>query len=218
MAVRQPFWKCWRWKPIGFYPYTQVLRYWSLELIFKTKVNPEPGNHQIHLQITSLKISRFLPMATINMHMKFGIEISRQTWPSPRKPWYVAFRRTDGRTDRRTRWIQSTPSNLVWRGYNKELKQQMFHIYCDPFMHRSWIRNYTHLQLWNAIINLCPNFNGGLAKPPLKFVHGWTITSHKTWCVITYPCFRFMHTHSVEYAPTHDILWSGLRVTGTRMG
>ena len=32
---------------------------------------------------------------------------------------------------------------------------------------RVGISNYIHLKLWDAIIDLCPNFNGGLAdKPP----------------------------------------------------
>ena len=38
-------------------------------------------------------------MATINMHMKFEIEIPKQTWLMLRKPCRL---QTDGRTDRRT--------------------------------------------------------------------------------------------------------------------
>ena len=56
--------------------------------------------------MTSLKINRLLPMATINMHMKFEIEIPKQTWLMLRKPCRL---QTDGQTDRRTRWIQYTP-------------------------------------------------------------------------------------------------------------
>ena len=106
MATRRPFWK-WRcWKSIGSYPYTYVLCHWSLKLIFKAKVNLESGNQKIQygrqaaiLKVTSLKINRLLPMATINMHMKFEIEIPKQTWLMLRKPCRL---RTDGRTDGRT--------------------------------------------------------------------------------------------------------------------
>ena len=38
-------------------------------------------------------------MATINMHMKFEIEILKETWLMLRKPCRL---QTDGRTDRRT--------------------------------------------------------------------------------------------------------------------
>ena len=90
---------------------------WSLKLIFKAKVKLESGNQKIQygcqatiLKVTSLKINRLLPMATINMHMKFEIEIPKQTWLMLRKPCRLQTdRRTDGQTDRRTRWIQYTP-------------------------------------------------------------------------------------------------------------
>ena len=46
----------------------------------------ESGNKKIQyghqaaiLKVTSLKINRLLPMATINMHMKFEIAIPKQT-------------------------------------------------------------------------------------------------------------------------------------------
>ena len=42
-------------------------------------------------------------MATINMHMKFEIEIPKQTWLMLRKPCHLQTdRRTDGQMDRRT--------------------------------------------------------------------------------------------------------------------
>ena len=46
MAARQPFWKWCHWKSIGFYSYTQVLRNWSLELIFKGNVKLQTGNQK----------------------------------------------------------------------------------------------------------------------------------------------------------------------------
>ena len=124
MAARRPFWK-WRcWKSIGSYPYTLVLCRWSLKLIFKAKVKFESKNQKIQyghqaaiLKVTSLKINRLLPMATINMHMKFETEIPKQTWLMLRKP---CRRRTDGQTDRRTDKVNPVypPSNFVGRGYN----------------------------------------------------------------------------------------------------
>ena len=59
------------------------------------------------LKVTLLKIHRLLPMATINMHMKFGIEILKQTYAP--ETMSSTDRRTDGQTDGRTRWIQYTP-------------------------------------------------------------------------------------------------------------
>ena len=106
MAARRPFWK-WRcWKSIGSYPYKFVLCRWSFKLKFKAKVKLESGNQKIQygrqaaiLKVTSLKINRLLPMATINMHMKFKIEIPKQTWLMLRKPCRL---QTDGQTDGRT--------------------------------------------------------------------------------------------------------------------
>ena len=125
MVTRRPFWKRRCWKSIDSYPYTWVLRPWSLKLIFKAKVKLESGNQKIQygrqaaiLKLTSLRINRLLPMATINMHMKFEIEIPKQTWLMPRKPCRL---QTDGRTDRRTDGHGESsipPSNFVGRGYN----------------------------------------------------------------------------------------------------
>ena len=62
------------------------------------------------LKVTSVKINRLLPMATINMHMKFEIEIPKQTWLMLWKPCHLQTDgRMDRRTDRQTRWIQYTP-------------------------------------------------------------------------------------------------------------
>ena len=57
-------------------------------------------------------------MATINMHMKFEIEIPKQTWLMLRKPCRL---QTDGQTDRRTDKVNPVypPSNFVGRGYKK---------------------------------------------------------------------------------------------------
>ena len=61
-------------------------------------------------------------MATINMHMKFEIEIPKQTWLILRKPCRL---QTDGQTDGRTDKVNPVypPSNFVGRGYNDAKKE-----------------------------------------------------------------------------------------------
>ena len=119
MATRQPFRKWGHWKSIGSYPYTKVLCHWSLELIFKAKLKLKCGNQKIQhgcqaaiLKVTSLKINRLLPMTTINMHMKFEIEIPKQTWLMLRKPCHL---QTDGRTDGQGE-SSIPPLQLRWAG------------------------------------------------------------------------------------------------------
>ena len=116
MATRLPFWKWHIWKSIGFFPYTLVLCYWSLDLIFKAKQKLESGNRKIQdgrqtaiLKVTSLKINRLLLMATNNMRMKLEIEIPKQTWVTLRKPCRL---QTDGQTDK----VIPVYSILRWAG------------------------------------------------------------------------------------------------------
>ena len=40
---------------------------------------------------------------------------------------------------------------------------------------RTWISNYTHGFMLYIMTHPCPNFSGGLTKPPLKLGHGWEI-------------------------------------------
>ena len=59
-------------------------------------------------------------MATINMHMKFEIEIPKQTWLMLRKPCRLQTDgqtggRTDGRTDK-VNPVYPPPSNFVGGG------------------------------------------------------------------------------------------------------
>ena len=60
-------------------------------------------------------------MATVNMHMKFEIDIPKQTWLMLRKPCRL---QTDGRTDGQTDKVNPVypPSNFVGRGYNNKAK------------------------------------------------------------------------------------------------
>ena len=76
------------------------------------------------LKVTSLKINRLMPMATINMHMKFEIEIPKETWLMLRKPRRLQTDgRTNGQTDGRADGQGESsippppPSNFVGRGY-----------------------------------------------------------------------------------------------------
>ena len=82
--------------------YTSILCYLSLELIFKAKLKLESGNQKIQyghqaaiFKVTSLKISRLLPMTTINMHMRFEIEIPKQTWLRLWKPCHLQSPETE---------------------------------------------------------------------------------------------------------------------------
>ena len=64
-------------------------------------------------------------MATINMHMKFEIEIPKQTWLMLRKPCRLQTdRRTDGQTDKVNPVYP--PSNFVGRGYKDTQDQYMY--------------------------------------------------------------------------------------------
>ena len=93
-------------KSVDFYPYTQVLCTWSFELIFKTGLKLEPRNRTIQysrqatiLKVTKLKINWRLPMATINMHMKFKNVIPKQTPNTLRKLCLLQ---------------NAEPKNLIW--------------------------------------------------------------------------------------------------------
>ena len=50
---------------------------------------------------------------------------------------------------------------------------------------RAWMSNYSHWFMWNVIAHPCPNVNGGLGKPPLRFGYGTVITP-TLLCVISY--------------------------------
>ena len=55
--------------------------------------------------------------------------------------------------------------------------------------------------MWDAITHPCPNFNGGLFKPPLKLAHGLVITSPTIYVkTIAYPCLN-LNALSVEEGP-----------------
>ena len=59
-------------------------------------------------------------MATINMHMKFEIEIPKQTWTMLRKPCRL---QTDGQTDGRTDKVNPVymKANFVEWGYKNQM-------------------------------------------------------------------------------------------------
>ena len=81
-----------------------------MELIFKAKLKLESGNQKIQyghqaaiLKVTLLKINRLLPMSTINMHMKFDIEIPKQTWLTLWKPCHLQSPETE-KSNMAARW------------------------------------------------------------------------------------------------------------------
>ena len=115
--------------------------------------------------MTSLKINRLLPMATINMHMKFEIEIPKQTWLLLRKPCRL---QTDGRTDGQGE--SSIPlSNFVGRGYKDTNVLRMYLLNCcfwlnkndylwQLWVHYQWRAQYVEepeimiIEMWHLIL------------------------------------------------------------------
>ena len=101
-------------QPIGFYQYTQVLCYWSLELIFKAKLmsksgnqGPQYGRQAAVLNVTSLKICLW-PHSTYTWNLKLKFRSKFYVCPGN----HVVYRRTD----RRTRWFHYTPPPLTSLG------------------------------------------------------------------------------------------------------
>ena len=133
MAARRPFWKWSHWKSKGSYPYTQVLCYWSLELTTEkyNRAARQPFWKWRHWK----SISVLLPIDTINMHMKFEIEIPKQTRLMLRKPCCL---QTDGQMDGWTRLIQFTPSKFIGWGYKKIFKSWNFRIKINNMWHTCW--------------------------------------------------------------------------------
>ena len=96
LAAMRPFWKWHQWKSIGFIPYTKVMCYWTLDLIFRAKLKLESGNWKIQygcqaaiLKMTSREFMRLRPMATGIMHIKFEIGILKQTRVMQPKPCHL---------------------------------------------------------------------------------------------------------------------------------
>ena len=81
-----PFWKWHCWNSIALFPYTQLICYWSLDLIFRVKLKLHSGNWKIQygrqaaiLKVTLLKIKRRLSIHTGNLLLRFGLDIQCQT-------------------------------------------------------------------------------------------------------------------------------------------
>ena len=80
------------------------------------RVKIQYGHQVAILKVTSLEINRLLPMTTINMLMKFEIEIPKQTWLMLRKPCRLQTDRwTDGRRDGQGE-SSIPPFQLRWAG------------------------------------------------------------------------------------------------------
>ena len=99
-------------------------------------------------------------MATINMHMKFEIEMPKQTWLMLRKPCRL---QTEGRTERRTDKVNPVypPSNFVGQGYDKLIK---ICTVCN-------VRLYQELSLY--ILHNCYTFVMLLTKVFHRFLGWW---------------------------------------------
>ena len=86
-SKRRPFWKWHCWQSIGFYPYTKVLCYWSLGLIFKSKLKLESRNQKKSNMATRLPFWKwhhwrsigFCPqpqtICTCNLKQEFQIKL-----------------------------------------------------------------------------------------------------------------------------------------------
>ena len=104
MATRLPCWKWHIWKSIGFFPYTLVICYWSLDLIFKAKQKLESGNRKIQdgrqaaiLKVTSLKNSiGFCPWPPTTCIWNFKLKFQSKLELLSRN--HIAYRRTDRQT------------------------------------------------------------------------------------------------------------------------
>ena len=96
MAARWLFWKWHRWKSIGFIPYTQVMCNWSLNLIFKAKLNLESNmaTRQPFWKLHHWKSIGFDPWPQTK-YMQFEIEIPKQTWVMHRKPCHLLIPDTE---------------------------------------------------------------------------------------------------------------------------
>ena len=94
---------------------THIHEYCAPEVWSSGNQKIQNGRQAAILKLTSLKINRLLLVATINMHMKFEIEIPKQTWLMLRKPCLL---QTEGWTDGRTDKVNPVylPLQLRWAG------------------------------------------------------------------------------------------------------
>ena len=77
-------------------------------------------------------------MATINMHMKFEIEIPKQTWLMLLKPCRL---QTDGRTDGQGE-SSIPPLQLRWAGYNNRAPLLCYFKLCASFRSHLWFQTW----------------------------------------------------------------------------
>ena len=70
-----------------------------------------------------------------------------------------------------------------WFDLNKNLGTcfLLTEITWTSFLFSTWLRQCIDLEIWNVVIRLCPNFNGSLAKIPLRLGHEWVIISSKSY-------------------------------------
>ena len=96
-------------------------------------------------------------MATINMHMKFEIEIPKQTWLMFRKPCRL---QTNGRMDRRTDKVNPVypPPTSLGGGIKSKSKKTLFDVgQCKQYnisSHLKWVLvtdKSMHMVIYNKI-------------------------------------------------------------------
>ena len=117
---------------------------------------------------------------TQNFKIKFvedGILITSVLW-SPRKKWQFIVEKILCNSEVH-KTIRRRNITFVPHTYNGR------HIFCmsGPIVNiviqiRPLTNNHIHCFKWDVITHPCPNFNGGLVKPPLKLGYGWVTTFH----------------------------------------
>ena len=149
-ATRRPFLNECHWKSIGSYPYIYIYYMYiyistvpfklGVDIQSQTKVRVlqtkkfQYGHQVAILKIKSLKINSLLPMTTINMHRKFEIEISKQTWLTLRKPCHILSPETakSYMTDRRPFWKWCCWKSIDSYQYTYVLDTEVWSWYLKP--------------------------------------------------------------------------------------
>ena len=83
--------------------------------------------------------------------------------------------------------ISQTPCHSVTIRYKRGDRSPLLYIKGLFYLHNSsqikvWISNYIYIFLYDMYTQPCPHFTGGLAKPLVKWRHGWVIIyQEKIW-------------------------------------
>ena len=109
--------------------YSQVMCYWSFDLMFKAKLKLEYRNWKIHygsqaaiLKVTLLKINRLLPIYTSNLLLKFGLGYSKLesgNWKNPIWPPGGYFESDIAENQQASFYTHKSFVTEVWIWYSK---------------------------------------------------------------------------------------------------